>query len=161
MRDGLCPRAAPEHFPPIFCSWAPCGLACHSGPFPQRVKNWARSGISQLSVTSVQGRNDSQSQAGQKEEFSTTYFEWMIFFLFCWKSAMEFLHSVPWIGYFPVIVSYLNPRSMKRNKNICNREGFFDSLPWKRFSEAPQRALVGGHEVFLAISLAHLPKASC
>lgn len=46
------------------------------------------------------------------------------FFLFCWKSVMEFLYSVPWIGYFPVIVSYLNPRSIKRNKNIWNRRVF-------------------------------------
>lgn len=82
------------------------------------------------------------------------------FVLFCWKSLMEFLHPVPWIGDFPVIVPYLKPRSMKRNKNIWKRGGwgfsgvlfffkmyfyFLNSLPWKCFSLAFQ----GGQGVFL------------
>lgn len=64
---------------------------------------------------------------------------WMndFFVLFCWKSVMEFLHPVPWIGDFPVIVPYLNPRSMKRNKNIWKRRGlgffFFSFFTLKIF----------------------------
>lgn len=130
VRDSPWQCAAAAHFPPVLC--APCGFTCHPGTFSWREKqSWASPGVSQIVSAQCRGEMIPKPRLARTRNFPPlTLNEW---FLFCWKLVMEFLHSVPWIRLFPVIVSYLSPRSMKRNKNIWNR-GVFDSLPWKCFS---------------------------
>lgn len=126
--------------------WASHAPTCHPGTFSGREKlSWAALGF--LSCVSAQCSREKtcRPELARTRNFPPlTSNEW---FLFCWKFVMEFLHSVPRIRFFfPVIVSYLSPRSIKRNKNIWNR-GVFDSLPWKHFRKAFQLCLLWDHEV--------------
>lgn len=106
--------------------WAGRAPTCHPGTFSGREKlSWASPGGSQLCVSSVQQRGDMQTRAGQDEEFSTPYFQWMIFVL------LEICHGISSFSapnqiffFFFRLLSLISAPEAWKEMKISETEGF-------------------------------------
>lgn len=141
--------------------WAGRAPTCHPGTFSGREKlSWASPGGSQLCVSSVQQRGDMQTRAGQDEEFSTPYFQWMIFVL------LEICHGISSFSapnqiffFFSGYCLLSQPQKHEKKWKYLKQRGFW-FFTLKTFQQGISAESAVRPWSFLTMPLARLPKGT-